>query len=320
MRYPEPEAATFKASEVLADRAYGAMLGLAIGDALGAPLEFSRRDSLPVVSELIGGGPFGLRAGEWTDDMSMALCLADSLIANGGLNDHDLLDRFLRWWKEGENSVTGRCFDIGNATRFALERYQRLRSPAGSGPREARHAGNGSIMRLAPAAIFAAPDEELARALAAGQSEATHANDQTCAASELLATLLVEAMSGRPKEEVLASRLTFGTVETMDIAAGTWVGKSRDEIHSSGYVLDTLEAALWCVQRTSTFEEALILAVNLGDDSDTVGAVTGQLAGALYGRSAIPERWLQKLAWREHIEERVSALLQAGSAARARAK
>lgn len=305
-----------KLGPLIEDRAYGAMLGLAVGDALGVPLEFSERDSLPHVSEMIGGGPFGLKPGEWTDDTSMALCLADSLVAKNTLDEIDLLNRFVRWWRLGENSANGHCFDIGITTRQALDRFVRLGTPAGSGPHDKNHAGNGSLMRLAPVAIFAASDVTEAVRLSHRQSMTTHANALAAKACEFFVTLLVEAMRGLDKTTVLRSRFWFSHDELNGIAAGNWVGKSRDEISSSGYVIATLEAALWCVHRTSSFEEAVILAVNLGHDSDTVAAVTGQLAGALYGRAGIPQRWLEKLVWRKQIEDRVASLLRAGKQTR----
>jgi ADP-ribosyl-[dinitrogen reductase] hydrolase len=297
--------------QLIDDRAYGAMLGLAVGDAVGVPLEFSKRDSLPPVSEMIGGGPFGLEPGEWTDDTSMALCIMDSLIALRSFNGIDILNRFVRWFEDGENSVNGRCFDIGITTRASLDRFVRLGTPAGRGPHNEKHAGNGSLMRLAPIAIFAASDLGEAARLAHQQSMLTHANNLAANACEFFATLLVEAMRGLDKETVLRSRFWFGHPAINGIAAGNWVGKTRDEISSSGYVVSTLEAAMWCVHRTSSFEDAIVLAVNLGDDSDTVGAVTGQLAGALYGRAGIPERSLTQLAKRPELDSRIGQLLQA---------
>ncbi|WP_247488612.1 ADP-ribosylglycohydrolase family protein [Bradyrhizobium sp. 17] len=309
-----------KLGRFIEDSAYGAMLGLAVGDAIGVPLEFSERDALPHVSEMIGGGPFGLEPGEWTDDTSMALCLADSLIAQRTFDGFDVLNRFVRWWEDGENSVNGRCFDIGITTRAALERYARLGTPAGDGAHNKNHAGNGSIMRLAPIAVFAAHDRSEAVRLAHRQSMLTHANRLAASACEFFATLLVEAMRGTDRNTVLRSRFWFSHPELNAIAAGNWIGKTRDEISSSGYVISTLEAALWCVHRTSSFEEAIILAVNLGNDSDTVGAVTGQLAGAIYGRSGIPTRWLEQLAWREDIERRIGLLVKAANSGNGKAE
>jgi ADP-ribosyl-[dinitrogen reductase] hydrolase len=235
----------------------------------------------------------------------------DSLIANRAFDATDALNRFLRWFEGGENSVKGWCFDIGITTRTSLERYARFGTPAGKGPHDKNHAGNGSLMRLAPIAIFAANDIRDAAYLAHQQSMLTHANKLAASACELFSVLLVEAMRGLDKDAVLRSRFWFSDPDVRSIAAGNWVGKTRDEISSSGYVVSTLEAALWCVYRTSSFEDAVILAANLGNDSDTVAAVTGQLAGALYGRSGIPERWLKQLAWQSEIEKRIGLLLKA---------
>jgi ADP-ribosylglycohydrolase len=297
--------------EIDVDRAIGAMLGLAVGDALGTTLEFSRRDSGPVVRDLIGGGPFGLKAGEWTDDTSMALCLADSLIANRGFDARDLLVRFVGWWREGTNSVTGRCFDIGNTTRAALARFEQA-GQLEAGPVDPQQAGNGSLMRLAPVAITAAAGFEEGEGLADFQSRTTHPAPVAHEACRFYAQKMVMAILGAPKDEVLLPVEWEGSSEITAIPACGWRDKERHEISSSGYVVHTLEAALWCVDRSDGFEEAVILAANLGDDADTVGAVTGQLAGALWGREGIPKRWLEKLAWREHLVERAEALLHAG--------
>lgn len=284
------------------DRALGAMLGLAVGDALGTTLEFSRRDTKPPVTGMRGGGPFGLKPGEWTDDTSMALCLAESLIAHGGdLEPDDLMRRFGRWYREGENSVTGRCFDIGNITRSALERFERTGETSGSLLPDPQGAGNGTLMRLAPVALAAAPDAARAAELAHAQSRTTHAAPVAHEACRLFATMLVEAIGGATKQDVLRAREAPG--DLAPIGAGSWKRKGRRAIVSSGYVVATLEAALWCVWTTETFADAVLLAANLGDDADTVAAVTGQLAGALYGRSGIPSEWLRQLAWREEIEE-----------------
>lgn len=292
-----------------ADRAAGCLLGLAVGDALGTTLEFTKRDAGPAVSGMVGGGHFRLTPGQWTDDTSMALCLAESLIGTGGsLDATDLMRRFGRWYRDGENSVTGRCFDIGNITRAAIERFARTGETAASKLPEPNEAGNGTLMRLAPVAIMSAPDAALAAELAEAQSRTTHRAELAHEACRLFATMLVEAMGGGGKEHVLRPRRVGG--ELGPVAAGGWRGKRRDEIVSSGYVLATLEAALWCVGTTDSFADAVLLAANLGDDADTVAAVTGQLAGALYGRSGIPAEWLDQLAWRKWIEALASELMQ----------
>lgn len=296
------------------DRAVGALVGLAVGDALGTTLEFSKRDSRAPVREMEGRGPFCLEPGQWTDDTSQALCLAESLLDRGRLDPGDLMTRFVAWWKKGRNSVTGECFDIGNATEAALRRYERTRDPL-AGSEDPYTAGNGSLMRLSPVAIRFRRDAGRAREAARRQSRTTHAAAEAVAACEFFAELLVEAISGRPKEEVLRPR-TIGAEggKIVGIAAGSWRGKSRDEIRSCGYVADSLEAALWSVGGAGTFREALETAVNLGCDADTVGAITGQLAGALWGFEAIPDSWLAPLAWRDRLRETAERLFDAGAA------
>jgi ADP-ribosyl-[dinitrogen reductase] hydrolase len=290
------------------DRARGALFGLAIGDALGAPLEFKPRDSQPIIKDYSGGGPFNLRPGEWTDDTAMALCLADSLIAHGDLDEVDLMTRFVRWWRHGENSVNGSCFDIGRTTAQALARFERTRKVYVDEYSEL--AGNGAIMRLAPAAVFGAGDFSRGLKLATRQGEITHGSTLAVHASIHFADLLLSALEGKPKSYLFDHRLIFTEDRRLgEIGVGLYRRKSRDEIRSTGFVLDTLEAALWSVYTTESFGEALITAVNLGGDADTVGAVTGQLAGALYGVGAIPARWLDQLASLDSLSKRWNELI-----------
>jgi ADP-ribosyl-[dinitrogen reductase] hydrolase len=182
-----------------------------------------------------------------------------------------------------------------------------------AGPEDPMQAGNGSLMRLAPIAIFAAGDANEAKRLADQQSRTTHPAPAAHDGCRYFARLLTMAITGSRKADVLNAIQWKGTPEIAAIAGGGWRGKTRHEISSSGYVVHTLEAAIWCVDQSDSLEDALVLAVNLGDDADTVGAVTGQLAGAIWGSQAIPDRWLKKLAWREHLIERAEALLGASS-------
>ena len=289
------------------DRARGALLGLAAGDALGTTLEFRPRDTYPPHAGITGGGPFRLQAGQWTDDTSMALALADSLVAHPAFDPDDLMRRFLSWWRDGAYSCTGQCFDIGSQTRAALARYARTGDPY-AGSTDPEDAGNGSLMRLAPAALRHLHDPAAARRLAVDQSRTTHGGAQATEACALFADLLREAVLGRPKAEVLAPRAWSGHPKVQAVAAGSWRGRDRASIRSSGYVIDTLEAALWAVDGTSSFSEATVLAVNLGNDADTVGAVTGQLAGALYGMEGMPQQWLDVLAWRDRLRDAADGL------------
>ena len=298
-------------SESKRDRAVGSLLGLAVGDALGTTLEFTRRDSLPPLTDMVGGGPFDLEPGEWTDDTSMALCLAESLLANGELDQLDLMRRFVRWWRKGENSSNGRCFDIGNATRAALYRFEETGNPR-AGSTDPRAAGNGSLMRLSPAIIRHHLDRAKSVETARRQSETTHAAPSALAACALFAEMLFDAIDGVPHADLFAQQREALASEIANIAKGAYKRRQRDEIRSSGYVVHTLEAALWSVFRSSDFREAVLLAVNLADDSDTVGAVTGQLAGAIWGASDMPEKWRSKIVASDRIVSLAERLFEAG--------
>lgn len=304
---PVAEEVPATSSEAIGDRGLGALVGLAIGDALGTTLEFKRRDSYPPLTGIVGGGPFGLEPGQWTDDTAMALALAESLINHPALDERDLMDRFVGWYAHGTYSCTGRCFDIGGTTSSALRAYQRTGEPL-SGSTDRFAAGNGSLMRLAPVALASWDDRGRLADLAARQSQTTHAAPEAVSACVLYADILADAISGRPRTEVLRPR-SEGAGAIRAIAKGSWRGKSRGQVKSSGYVAHALEAALWSVARTSDFASAVLLAANLGDDADTTAAITGQLAGALYGYGAIPRRWLDILAWRDRIETAGRGLL-----------
>jgi ADP-ribosyl-[dinitrogen reductase] hydrolase len=299
--------------EARRDRAIGALLGLAAGDAVGTTLEFTTRDSGAHVLGMEGGGPFRLLPGQWTDDTSMALCLADSILACGELDQHDLMQRFTRWCNDGENSVNGVCFDIGVTTHQAIARFERT-GVAKAGSTDPDKAGNGSLMRLSPVAIRWHGDEETAIDAAILQSETTHGAPEAVDACAYFTSLLVAAISGADKAIVLtqAKRPYSGAIGR--IAAGSWKGKTRSQISASGYVAHTLEAALWAVDSSTSFEEAVLLAANLGEDADTVAAVTGQLAGAIWGEKAIPPQWRKTLAKSEHIRLIANQLFEAGLA------
>lgn len=296
------------ASEAIADRAVGSLLGLAVGDAIGTTLEFARRDSKPPVTDMIGGGPFGLKSGEWTDDTAMALALADSLANHPDLDDADLMRRFVDWHRRGTYSCTGRCFDIGITTSQALARFERDGDPV-AGSTDPMSAGNGSLMRLAPVAIRHWRERDMLSDVAARQSSTTHAAEEAVHACMGYANLIADAIGGMPRDEVLKPWEVGFTPKVKAVLGGSWRGKSRDQINSSGYVVHSLEAALWCIGRTTNFRSAVLLAANLGDDADTTAAITGQLAGALYGASGIPAEWLAKLAWRDRLAAAARALL-----------
>lgn len=304
--------------EVMRSRYREALLGLAAGDALGAALEFAPPGTFPPITDMVGGGPFRLPPGYWTDDTSMALCLAERLIECRGFDPVDQLRHYLRWYREGYRSSIGVCFDIGNTVRKALERFERTGEPY-CGPTDPMSAGNGALMRLAPVPLFYAahPLEAIERA---GESaRTTHGHPAAIDACRYFAALLLGALRGVSKEELLSPRYTpvpghwdsRPLVPEIDqVAQGSFKWKEPPAIRASGYVVATLEAALWAFARTDSFAEGALRAVNLGEDADTVGAVYGQLAGAFYGVEAIPETRRARLAMREKIEELADQLFE----------
>jgi ADP-ribosyl-[dinitrogen reductase] hydrolase len=293
----------------LIDRAIGALLGLAVGDAIGTTLEFTARDRQPALTDMVGGGPFDLKPGQWTDDTAMALALADSLKYRGGFDARDCMSRFINWYRRGTYSCTGECFDIGGATRSALLKFGKDGDPF-AGSTDPLSAGNGSLMRLAPVPIWGLKHgAKVIAEIAWEQSRTTHGAFECLQACEGYALLIARAIAGESKVDVLAPAADPPSGKVGAVFGGAWRGKARDQILSSGYVVHSLEAALWCVDQATDFAEAVLLAANLGDDADTVAAITGQLAGALWGSSSIPLPWRERVAWGGEIEQTARDLL-----------
>jgi ADP-ribosyl-[dinitrogen reductase] hydrolase len=318
----QPSRTTLSQSRV--DRQRGALLGLAIGDALGAAVEFMPPGSFVPVKEYRTGGPHGLRAGEWTDDTSMALALADS-IATVGWDLNDQARRYLEWWRNGSYSVNGRCFDIGITTRAALHEFSVGKDARVSGDSSERASGNGSIMRLAPVPIQYAsryPEraDEIAR-LADESSLPTHASQQCRSACRYLAIVLAAFIHGDDREQVLSPR--WPALERLhndeplhplilEVALGSFREKEPPAIQGSGWVVKSLEAALWAFHDSDSFEQAVLKAVNLGDDADTTGAVCGQLAGAYWGESSIPVHLRNGLARMDLLQQALAGIAAVG--------
>jgi len=301
----------------LEERYRGALIGLATGDALGTTLEFKPPGTFEPITDMVGGGPFGLDPGQWTDDTSMALCLAESLIECNGFDPIDQLRRYLRWKREGHHSSTGRCFDIGRTVLQALDTFDRYGEPW-SGSTDEFSAGNGSLMRLAPVPLFFASDPEIAIARAADSSRTTHGAWEAIDACRYLAALIVGAVQGRSKQELATPMFT--PIEGLwdreplapkirEVASGSFAKRNPPEIRGAGYVVASLEAALWAFAKSTSFEDGALLAVNLGDDADTTGAVYGQIAGAYYGVEAIPRRWRKTLTAMGTLEHFARALM-----------
>ena len=239
----------------------------------------------------------------------MALCLAASLIDCGGFDAGDQMRRYLRWRDSGYMSSTGRCFDIGTTISSALTRFESVGEPL-AGSEHPRSAGNGCIMRLAPVPMYFFDDRGQAIDRAAESSRTTHAAAECLDACRLLAAVLCEALGGGSADSVLFGHggLEIGEAKIIAVRDGDYRGKTIEEIRGSGYVADCLEAALWCFHHSQSFEEAVLMAANLGDDADTTAAVCGQVAGAYWGIEGIPPRWLKKLAGRTMIEQMAVAL------------
>ena len=298
-------------------RGRGCFLGLAAGDALGTTIEFDPPGTFTPIENMAGGGPYGLQPGQWTDDTSMALCLAESLIECNGFDPHDQMERYLRWYRHGYLSSTGHCFDIGNTVRQALHRFEIGGEPF-SGSTDPYSAGNGSLMRLAPIPIYYHNNPEQAIHYAAESSRTTHGAPAALDACRYFAGLLLGALNGLSKSRLLGRRYCplegYWDVhplvpEINEISLGSFKTRQPPEIQGSGYVVRSLEAALWAFYHSSTFKEGCLLAVNLGDDADTTGAIYGQLAGAYYGVDAIPAQWLELLALRDLIEDYTERLV-----------
>jgi len=299
------------------DRYLGSLLGLATADAVGSALEFMTPGSFAPIDDMVGGGPFGLLAGQWTDDTSMALCLGESLVARQGFDAADQMDRYLRWYRDGHLSSTGHCFDIGHTVRSALHRYLESGDPF-SGSSDPYSAGNGSIMRLAPVPMFYALDPTQAIEQSAQSSRTTHGAATCLDACRYFGGLIAGALLGENKETLLSPFFApvagywqshpLLTAEIQEIAAGSFKERQPPEIKGSGYVVKSLEAALWAFHHSDDFREGCLLAANLGDDADTTAAVYGQLAGAYYGAAHIPGSWLEKLALRASIEAQAQQL------------
>lgn len=296
------------------DKLLGCLLGLACGDAVGTTLEFQARGSFEPINDMHGGGVFGLRPGEWTDDTSMALCLATSLVESNGFDPKDQIERYSRWQNEGYLSSNGRCFDIGNTVREALRTYAFTGNPY-AGSTDKFSAGNGSIMRLAPIPMYYSRWNEVIH-FSAESSRTTHAAEECLAACRLLGSMLHKAIQGFSKDTILfGSHAPEGSLlkfpeRIHSIAEGTYRDKPIGEISGGSYVVNSLEAALWCFQKSGSYSEAVLLAANLGEDADTTAAVCGQLAGAYYGASGIPEAWRQRLAKADLIESLAEDLIR----------
>jgi ADP-ribosyl-[dinitrogen reductase] hydrolase len=318
----------------IVDRIRGSLVGLAVGDALGASVEFRPRQYLVEhpVSDMMSGGTWGLRAGQWTDDTSMALCLASSLISQKGYNSYDQMVRYKWWYRDGYLSSTGQCFDIGNATRTSLDEFYRRQNRLKRdfnlqtdlevdqlssaliqqvqfdvNCSQSGVAGNGALMRLAPVPLFFYRTPSTAVELSGQSARLTHGDDVAVDACRYYGALIVAAVTGESKETLLSNHFYenhshwFGPQalhnDILRIASGSYKrqGGYEEGIRGKGHIVLALEAALWAFWSADSFDEGVLKAVNLGDDADTTAAIYGQLAGAHYGYDNILPTWINKL-------------------------
>lgn len=297
------------------------MLGLAIGDALGVPVEFRSRERLKQnpVTGMRAYGTHNQPAGTWSDDTTMALCTLESLAK--GVDYNDIMNRFCRWVDEGYMTAHGKLFDIGRTTLHALHLYSTGAPALQCGGTDVRDNGNGSLMRILPAVFYlrreygaACMEKPESFALIHNLSRLTHGHPISQIACGLYCDMANELMNGKTIAEAIGHAALlkdswYGIKEEFSpwlpkfdfMNAGILAALPEKAIRSSGYVVDTLQAALWCLLITDSYSQCVLKAVNLGDDTDTVGAVAGGLAGILYGAESIPEDWLNVLVKKEEI-------------------
>jgi ADP-ribosyl-[dinitrogen reductase] hydrolase len=301
------------AARSLRDRFQGALLGLAVGDALAAHTQFRKPGSFAAVGDLLGGGPFDVPRGAWTDDTAMALLLAESLLARDGFDAHDQVQRYARWQREGYGSATGQCVGISASVARALTTAQYKRQPY-AGSHDPEQADKDPLSRTAPAVMFFFADAALAVSQAAEAARITAQAPLVLDCVRLLAAVMHQALSGRGKAAVLRPPRELwisGNTrpEVLALWEGSYFRRMPPDISGGGHILQALEAALWAFHRGANFREGALLAANLGRDSDVVAAVYGQIAGAHYGVSAIPGIWRNSLIKQELVIDTADRLL-----------
>lgn len=283
----------------------GCFYGLAIGDALGAAVEFQERGTFPEVTGYRGGGVFNLNPGQWTDDTSMALALADS-IAQTGWSSRDQLSRYAEWREHGKYSVNGACFDIGGTTNRAIDRF--LAEDVLIAESDPIFSGNGSIMRLAPVMVaFSDIPTPIYVERLIQSSQTTHASDYSTESCVFLGLFLKELSERVDRVQAFFNAL-YGT-KCGKIPRKYFSDWINGDVDGSGFVLDSIKASLWAFMTSNSFEEAVLRAVNLGDDADTTGAVVGQMAGAYWGYSQIPTALIDGLDRKDMIDLYLNPIL-----------
>ena len=293
------------------------LFGLAVGDALGVPAEFISRDYFHEnpVTDMIGYGTHDLPAGTFSDDSSLSFCLAEALTQEFDLNR--IAQNFVKWRTENYWTARGTLFDIGNATRLAIDRLVNGAQPELAGGTENNSNGNGSLMRILPL-LFHLVDKnrDVRFELTKQVSSITHRHIRSVIACHYYLEFAIQIMSGSDKFEIyknLQKEISEDIINYTDkqseivhfdrLLNENIYELAEEKIKSSGYVIHTLEASIWCLMTSDNYKDAVLKAVNLGDDTDTTAAVTGGLAGLLYGLDEIPPHWIEQLARRSDIDE-----------------
>lgn len=305
------------------DKMLGALLGGIVGDAFGSPYQFKARGSYEITNDMEYCKHFNMPPGSFTDDSSMMLCLAESLVERGGFDANDQMERYWQWLTRGYMSSSERgAFDIGNATMRSIMAYGEDRRHGrplkkGYGIIGVYARGNGGIMRLAPIPVYYHADHAATITRAAASSAVTHAEPECLDAAVLMAHVMHKLLNGASKAEACDNAEVEPHVFSEKIKAlcrGEYKSKSRDEISTKGYVVDTLEAALWTLHTCETYEAGIKTLAAMGDDVDTTCCVYGQLAGALWGLGAIPHRWLGALQCMDTVKRVCTSLVAAALA------
>ncbi|WP_125559768.1 ADP-ribosylglycohydrolase family protein [Pseudoalteromonas rubra] len=295
------------------DRIIGSLVGLACGDAVGTTLEFASRGSFEPIEDMVGGGPFNLKKGQWTDDTSMALCLAHSLLRKKAFDPTDQMNRYCDWYRDGYMSSNGKCFDIGMTVSGALRKYLETRNPF-SGSIDQFSSGNGSIMRLTPIPIYYFGDIDACIKYAGESSRTTHGSPLCIESCELFGYLIHKAFNANSKNEIFQAIPGNFCAELLPISEFSFNTLEYMELTGSGYVIESLISALWCFYHGENFKDAILLAANIGNDADTTAAICGQIAGAYYGYSEIPKEWRESITMAGEIKQLALDLYRAGLA------
>lgn len=273
---------------------YDAVMGLVVGDALGVPAEFKARDTFHV-DDMIGYGTYNQPPGTWSDDSSLTLATMESIVRKGEIDPADIIRNFSRWLNYAEFTPYGEVFDVGSTTEAAIRRFQCGIEPLKCGLNHYKHNGNGSLMRILPLALFPSSMTDINNV-----SSLTHAHDISRRACRTYVAIAEQLLKGAPLGDVIDYPIAWKDFERIPKIYKL----NRDEIRSTGYVVHTLEAALWCVYNTSTYRDCVLEAVNLGGDTDTIAAVAGGLAGIIHGcggEKGIPDEWIAQIARKDWI-------------------